>query len=245
MKAVVLCAGYGKRLKGLTRKLPKPMLPLEEYPLLYYTVNYLKKYGIVDIFINLHYKPEIIKDYFGNGSAFGVKLKYSYEENVLGTAGALLKMKSWLKNEDDFLVLYGDILTNQNLKTLIDFHRKKKAFATLLVHQRKSSNSIIELGPQRRITKFIERPTKKQIIQFIRGGSEYHWVNSGIQVLSRQILSFIPKNKEYDLPRDLYTSLISEERFYGIPLSGFRVAMDSPQRYKEAQKAVRLGIFKI
>ena len=236
MKALVLCAGHGTRLGDLTRDTPKPMLPICGEPLLAYTLRYLTHYGFNQVAINLHFKPEMIMDYFGDGSRFGVVLHYSYEEVLLGTAGAIKKLETFFSDVDDFLVMYGDLLIDQDLTALMNFHRTKQASATLLLHQRAGSNSLVRMNEAQRITGFVERPTKAE-----RQAAPYPWVNSGLQVLNRRMLDYIPAGRPADLPRDVYIPMLEQEPIYGFPLTGYRCAIDSPERYAEAQAAVAKG----
>ena len=129
MKAIVLAAGKGERLKPLTNHVPKVMLLIANKPILQYHIEQLKKAGITDIAINLHHMPEKIKEYFGDGTRFGVNINYSYEENLLGTAGAVKKLKGFF--DKTFVVVYGDIFSELNLKKLIDFHKQKKGKVVL------------------------------------------------------------------------------------------------------------------
>lgn len=234
MKALVLCAGMGSRLKDLTLNTPKPMLPIAGKPILQYHLELLKQHGFEDILINTHFHAEAIQDFFSDGSNLGVKIQYSYEKELLGTAGALSLFKTELKHEEACLVYYGDILTNQNLEELIQTHTKKKSYATLLLHQRKKSNSIIELNCENRIVNFLERPKEDEVPENLN--REHCWVNSGIQILSQKALQDIWSEKPFDLPKDLYVQKFSDEAIYGLALSGYRFAIDSKERYEEAEE---------
>lgn len=238
MKAIVLCAGLGTRLGSLTRHVPKPMLPLDGRPLLEHMLLHLRGQDIEDIAINLHYRPDRIVDHFGDGSRHDLRLVYSYEESLLGTAGALKPLESWIGDDESFLVVYGDVLTDQEVQPLIDAHEAADAFATMLVHRRWSSNSLVELDPAGRVVAFVERPAELQF-----SSSSRHWVNSGMQILSRRVLSHISDGAVVDLPSDVYTRVVGEETLVGVPLSGYRCAIDSPRRYEEAQSAVADGRF--
>jgi NDP-sugar pyrophosphorylase family protein len=240
MKALVLCAGYGTRLGDLTRETPKPMLPICGKPLLAYTLRYLSYYGFNQVAINLHFKPEIIADYFGDGSKFGVVLRYSFEEALLGTAGAVKKLEMYFSDVDDFLVMYGDLLIDQDLTALMNFHRAMQASATLLLHQRSGSNSLVQVNEINRITDLIERPTEWE-----RKAAPYPWVNSGMQILKRRMLAYIPAGQPADLPRDVYIPTLGLEPIYGFSLTGYRCAIDSPARYAEAQAAVTEGRYSL
>ena len=240
MKAVVLCAGLGTRLGDLTKNVPKPMLPLNGKPLLAYTLHHLGKFNIREIAINVHFSTKQIMDYFKDGSSYGAYLHYSHEKELLGTAGALVKLASWLAGEEEFLVLYGDILTDQDISLLIDKHRKEKSFATLLLHKRKKSNSIVKMNEAGRITCFKERPSEEER-KYLLEDNEEVWVNSGVQVLSKRALDYIVKVGAFDLPCDVYCSVVKSEQISGVSLAGFRVAIDSPDRYRDAEQAIKGG----
>ncbi len=236
MKAMVLCAGLGTRLGDLTREVPKPMLPLEGHPLLAYLLSHLKSQGFDRIALNLHFMPEAIRAYFGDGSQWQLPLSYSLEETLLGTAGGLKKMQPFFKNEEAFLVQYGDVLTDQDFGALLDFHQQKRALITLLVHQRARSNSVVSLDPSGRIVGFLERPSEET-----RAGVESSWVNSGVCICSPEVLELIPAGRPADLPRDVFAGLVESGRLYGFPLTGYRCAIDSPERLAEARLAIAQG----
>ncbi len=239
MKALVLCAGYGTRLGSITCNLPKPMLPLCGQPLLAYTLRYLARYGFDQVAVNLHFRPEAFVDYFEDGSRFGVELTYSYERTLLGTAGAVRKLGPYFAGEDDFLVVYGDLLIAQDLGTLLRFHLAKRARATLVLHQRPNSNSLVNMDDTNRIIGFLERPTEQE-----RQASPYKWVNSGLQILNRRMIELVPEQVPSDLPRDVYIPSLQKEGIFGFPLNGYRCAIDSIARYNEAQAAVAAGHYR-
>ena len=234
MKAIILAAGKGTRLGDLTKEIPKPMLPINGKPLLEYIIRYLKENGINDIGVNLYTKSNQITDYFKNGSKLNVNIYYSFEENLLGTAGSLLKFKDWLKGEDDFVVIYGDILTNQQLAPLIKLHKKNNAFATLFLHKRKESNSFTKLNKSSKIIEFKERPNKDELKLLIKDNPNGFFVNSAIQMLNIKALNYIETHSCFDLPKDVYSKVLFNENIFGLKLTGNRIAIDSPERYNEA-----------
>ena len=233
MRAMVLSAGYGTRLGNLTQATPKPMLFLQERPLLEYIVSNLSKHSFNQILINLHFMPDVIRDYFGDGSHWDVSLTYSYEAELLGTAGGVKKMEHWLRQGDEFLVHYGDIITDQDLTAMLRFHHEHRALATLLLHQRTNSNSVVSLDGKGRIVGFLERPDEQA-----RRNVDSPWVNSGICICAPEFLEFIPADVPCDLPRDIFPKLVGGGRLYGFPLSGYRCAVDSPERLAEASAAI-------
>jgi len=226
MKAMILSAGYGTRLGNITKETPKPMLDVNGKPMLERIINNLKKHGFNQLVINLHFMPEVIKNYFGDGSDFGVEIVYSFEDTLLGTAGGVKKMENFFNN-DSFLVHYGDVVTDQDFSDMLKFHKEKKALATLLLHQRKKSNSVVSLDNENRIIDFLERPTDEE-----RKNIESPWVNSGICICEPEILELIPKETANDLPRDIFSKNISCQRLFGFPLNAYRCAVDSPERLK-------------
>jgi NDP-sugar pyrophosphorylase family protein len=246
MKAIVLAAGKGTRLGGLTADVPKPMLDLNGKPLLEYIINYLKSNGIVEIGINLFTMAEQITDYFGDGQTRGVSLCYSHETELRGTAGSLIAFKDWLAGESTFLVIYGDILTNQPIRPLLELHNQADdTFATLLLHRRKSSNSFVQLDSQARMIDFIERPGEAELRKLQQNNPNGFLVNSAVQLLDASVLDFIESNGSFDLPRDVYAKMYKEARIHGVELTGERIAIDSPERYHQAVDAIRNGVFQV
>jgi NDP-sugar pyrophosphorylase family protein len=237
MKAIILCAGFGSRLGDLTRDIPKPMLLLNGRPLLSYILSHCKGHGFTKIAINLHFKPEIIREYFGDGSRFGLSIQYFFEEQLLGTAGSVRKMAEFIGKDSTFLVHYGDILTDQNFTSLRLFHQSNKdALATLLVHSRVNSNSIVLMNSEKKITGFIERPCEEERQRYTST-----WVNSGIALLNNAFIDKIPLDA-VDLPKHVYCKTIESQKLYAFPLDGYRCAIDSPERYHTANEAILKGI---
>lgn len=236
MKAMILSAGYGTRLGSLTREIPKPMLRLQGRPMLEYIVCNLRAHGFDHLVINLHFRPETIRQYFGDGSRWGVKLEYSYENDLLGTAGGVKNVEGFFRDESVFLVHYGDVLTDQNLRELLEFHQARQALVTLLVHQRQRSNSIVSLDPDGRIVGFLERPDEIE-----RSQVRSPWVNSGVSLCAPEVLEVIPSAQACDLPRDIFPKLVDTGRLFGCALTGYRCAVDSPERLAEARAAVAEG----
>jgi len=227
--AMILCAGFGTRLTDLTRETPKPMLQVGDKPILEHTIRHLKSFGITKILINLHFLPEQITSYFGNGEAFGVEIIYSYEDKPLGTAGAIKNVENILAEAENFLVIYGDILADLNYSDLINFHNSKKdkknTLASIIVHERSKSNSVVEMDENNKVTKFLERPPEHLLMQ-----KTQNWVNSGIYCFDKKVLELIPEGFS-DFPKDIFPKIMEKEGLYAWPLSGYRCAVDSPERY--------------
>lgn len=237
MKAMVLCAGYGTRLGDLTREIPKPMLRLGRRPMLEYILCHLKRHGFNQIGLNLHFMPDTIRGYLGDGSRWGLQIQYSHEPQLLGTAGGTKKMESFLR-AGPFLVHYGDVVTNQDFTAMLDFHRHKGALATLLVHERAASNSMVQVDEEGRIERFLERPSDAQ-----RGSVTAKWVFSGITICEPDVLDLVPADTPRDFPRDVFVPLAGSGRLFAFPLGGMRCAVDSPERLHEARRGVAEGHF--
>lgn len=208
MKAVILAAGKGERLRGVVDDIPKPMISYRGKPVLQHNLELCRKYGIKELFINTHHLPEKIKSHFGDGSAFQVKITYSFEDELLGTAGALNNFRKELSNEP-FFVLYGDNFSNFDLNSLIEEYRKHDCIGVVGFHYREevSQSGVGEFASDGRIIKFLEKPKA--------GTSDSHWVNAGIYYLNPEILDRIP-NGFSDFGKDIFPILLK----MGIPLYG-------------------------
>lgn len=226
MKAVLLAAGKGRRLKGITKTIPKPMLKVRNKPILQHNIEWLRSYGIRDVYINLHHLPEVIMEYFKDGSQHGIRITYSYEKILLGTAGAVKKISEtyWKRGKSPFLVIYGDNLLNFDLKKIIRFHRIKRGKATIALYQKGnvSQSGIVQLDKNGRVMKFIEKPQPEEAVSDL--------VNTGIYVLERDILKYIPDNEVFDFGNDLFPiALENGEKIFGILVRGKLIAVDTPE----------------
>ncbi len=233
---MVLCAGFGTRLGGITKEIPKPMLPLQGRPMLAYILANLREHGFDRIAINLHFKPEVIRNHFADGAGEKVEIAYSHEAELLGTAGGIKKMEAFLRDDGAFLVQYGDVVTDQDFSAMLRFHQERKALATLLLHQRAKSNSVVSLDDAGRIIGFLERPDDAT-----RQGVVSPWVNSGVCICEPEFLDAIPAGVACDLPRDVFPKLLGSGRLFGFPLKGYRCAVDSPERLEEVRTAIAEG----
>ena len=211
-------------------------MPLQGRPLIEYVISNLARHGFDEIAVNLHFMPAKVRAFLGDGRHWNVRIEYSDEPELLGTAGGLKKAAHFLRQDDAFLVHYGDILTDQDLTAMVDFHRQRQSLVTMLVHQRAGSNSVVEMDRQQRVVGFWERPDDET-----RRTLNSSWVNSAVCICDPLVLDLIPAGTVCDLPRDIFPQLIETERLFGYPLTGYRCAIDSQQRYTEAQAAVSEG----
>ena len=232
MKAIILAAGKGERLKDITQDLPKPMINYKGKPLLQHNIELCKSYGIKDIYINLHYLPDKIKSFFGNGENFGVNIQYSFEPEPLGTSGAVKKIvvEYWnndSNNEGCFFVVYGDNFSDYDLSSIEKKLKNTNSLAAIAFHFRQdtSHSGVAEFDSNQRIIKFIEKPKP--------GESESHWVNAGIYCLKTEILSFIPEGFS-DFSKDIFPELLWRNKaIYGVCKETDVKAFDTPEMYNQ------------
>lgn len=207
---MILAAGLGTRLKPLTEEIAKPMVPIVNKPVMEHTLELLARHDIRELFVNIHYYPEAMRGHFGDGSRWGVKLTYSYEEELLGTAGGVKKLEREFAGED-FLVISGDALTDLDLTALMEYHRSRGSIATLVLTpvDDPSIYGVVLTDDDGRITGFQEKPARAE--------ARSHLANSGIYAFSPEVLEMIPAGLFYDFGTQLFPRWMEE----GIPFHGF------------------------
>jgi len=210
-KAMVLAAGLGTRLRPLTDLISKPMAPIVNKPVMEHIIELLAEHGFDEIVCNLHWYPEAIKDYFGDGSKWNINITYSYEPELLGTAGGVKKVEAFFEDRT-FLILSGDALTDIDLTGLMDFHKKKEGICTIALTEvdDPSQYGVVITDNDNRITGFQEKP--------LMGEEKSHLANSGIYVFEPEIFNHIPFGSFYDFGRDLYPKLLAGQ----IPYYGYK-----------------------
>ncbi len=231
-RAIILAAGFGTRMQEYTKETPKPMLPLKSKPMIEYTIRQLAAHNIKEIAINLHYLADKIVHYLGDGSQFGVKLTYLYEDSPSGTAGGMKKLAEFCSQAPHIIVIYGDIITDLDYSDFISQHIASDKIATICVHKRQKSNSIIDFNQQMQITSFIERPDEETLQKFQSG----IWVNSAIYCFKPSILSYIKPQIIQDFPKDIFPQLIPLGELFAYKLLAKRYAIDSKEKYHEAEE---------
>ncbi|AEY66456.1 mannose-1-phosphate guanyltransferase [Clostridium sp. BNL1100] len=209
MKAVIMAGGEGSRLRPLTCNRPKPMVPIANKPVMEHIIELLKKYGIRDIAVTLQYMPEKIKDYFGDGREYGVNLKYFTEDVPLGTAGSVKNAEEFL--DETFIVISGDALTDINLQEALEFHKKNRSIATLVLKKVECpiEYGVVVTAADGKIRRFLEKPSWGEVFS--------DTVNTGIYVLSPEVLKYFEKGIVFDFSKDLFPILLKKEE----PLYGF------------------------
>ena len=187
MKAVILAGGKGTRLAPYTTILPKPLMPIGDMPILEIVIRQLKAYGFEDISLAVGYLAELLMAYCGDGSKFGLQVRYSREEKPLGTAGPLSLISGL---DETFLVMNGDLLTTLDYQQMYRYHRKRGAIATLATYERevKIDLGVLEIDEDGWVKDYIEKPTYS------------YSVSTGVYIFEPEVLTFIPPDERLDLP---------------------------------------------
>ena len=223
MQAIVLAGGKGTRLAPYTNVLPKPLMPIGEMPILEILLRQMKSAGFDEVILTVGHLAELLEAFFKDGSRFGLRIRYSFEESPLGTAGPLASVDGL---NGTFLVCNGDVLTTLNLKDLLKFHQERKGIATIAMHQRQVNINlgVIQCNSGDEITGYIEKPSLD------------YMVSMGIYVFERAVLDYIQPNIYLDFP-DLVLKLIaSGKKVYGYQFDGYWQDLGNPEDYAQAQQ---------
>ncbi len=233
-----MAAGVGSRLDPLTRSVPKPLVPVCNIPIMEYNIELLRDAGITDIVANLYSHPQMIIDRFEDGAKYGVKILYSLEKELLGTAGGVKKMADMISFAGDtFVVISSDVLMNIDLKALIKFHQNSKALATvaLIEVEDPSQYGVVITDSAGRITFFQEKPEK--------GTALSRFANTGVYVFDKKILEMIPGNSFFDFGKQLFPRLAKlNEAFYGFGTKSYWLDIGALENYKKANFDVQNGV---
>lgn len=239
MKAVVMAGGFGTRIQPLTNSRPKPMLPIINKPMMEHTMMNLKDLGITEFIVLLYFKPEIIKDYFKDGSDFGIKISYVVPDDDYGTAGAV-KLAQDLIGDENFIIISGDLVTDFDFQKIFDYHKEKKSKLTITLT---SVDNPLEFGvvianADGKIEKFLEKPSWGEVFS--------DTINTGIYIIEPEILQYIPKHENFDFAKDLFPRLMRE----GIELmaghaEGYWRDVGNPESYREVYDDILTGKVKL
>lgn len=234
MKVVIMAGGKGTRISSIASDIPKPMIKINNKPVLEHEIECLKKQGFSDIIITVSHLGHIIKDYFGKGENFGVNIEYFHEETPLGTAGALFKLKD--KLTEDFLLLNADAIFDVDFNRFVEFHKNNKALVTLFTHPNShpydsgliiSKNNIVEKW----LTKEEERPKYYK-----------NEVNAGLHVISPKVLETEIDSEKVDLDRQILRPLAKSGKMYAYKSPEYVKDMGTPERYYQVEKDYKDGI---
>ncbi|MCA1990614.1 MAG: mannose-1-phosphate guanyltransferase [Coleofasciculus sp. S288] len=229
MRAVLMAGGSGTRLRPLTCDLPKPMVPILNRPIAEHIINLLKRHGIMEVIATLHYLPDVMRDYFQDGSDFGVQMTYAVEEDQpLGTAGCVKNIAELL--DDTFLVISGDSITDFDLSAAIEFHKSKQSKATIVLTRVPNpiEFGVVITDEEMRIRRFLEKPSTSEIFS--------DTVNTGTYILDPSVLDYLPVNQESDFSKDLFPLLLKKDiPMYGYVAEGYWCDVGHLDAYREAQ----------
>ncbi|MDR3112066.1 MAG: mannose-1-phosphate guanyltransferase [Elusimicrobiota bacterium] len=227
MQAVVMAGGFGTRLRPITCTVPKPMAPVANNPMLFHIINLLKKYNFSDITMLLYYQPEMISGYFKDGKSLGVDIKYLRPESDLGTAGSVRFASSNINNT--FVVISGDVLTDFDLSKAVEFHKLKKAVATMVLTR--VSNplqfGVVITAENGKVERFLEKPSWGEVFS--------DTINTGIYILEPEVFEYIPENTPFDFSKDLYPLLLkNNQALYGYVAEGYWRDIGNHDEYRFA-----------
>jgi len=223
MKAVVLAGGKGTRLRPYTAVLPKPLVPVDDTPILEIILRQLGRAGITEVMITVGHLASLVENFFGDGSRFGLRIRYFREETPLSTVGSLALIDDLT---EPFLVMNGDVLTDIDFQRLVAFHREKGCVATIATAPREEQADfgVVRWDGDTRIIEFLEKPM-----------SRYH-VSMGVYVFSRTVLSYIPAGEPFGFDELMQAMLDAGERLYSFPHAGYWLDLGRPDDYERAIK---------
>ncbi|MDR0454093.1 MAG: NTP transferase domain-containing protein [Deferribacteraceae bacterium] len=234
MKAVVMAGGFGTRIQPLTARMPKPMIPVFNRPMMEYIIRSLKDLGVYDIIVLLYFKPDVITSYFGDGSHLGVRMHYVTPDDDFGTAGAVKKAQRFL--DERFIVVSGDLITDIKLPEIVRFHEVKKSTATITLTSVSDplQFGVVMADKEGRILRFLEKPGWGEVFS--------DTINTGIYVLEPEVLNYIPENRNFDFSKDLFPALMSKGiTLFGFNAKGYWRDVGNPDSYRSCMNDITEG----
>ncbi len=230
-KGIIISGGWGTRLRPLTCTIPKALIPVVNKPVIERQILLLKSAGIKNIVLAVSVMDDVLKEYFGDGSKFGVKIYYTDEKNPLGTAGAIKLAERYLK-DDNFFMLNGDVILNFNFKEMLQTHERFKGLgliASKVVPDPSRYGVLITEKQSNKILKFLEKteyspPDGKYVPMPI---------NAGVYILEPEIFKYIEPNKKMSMEHDVFPILVSEEKLYHYPIPGIWKDIGKPEELLE------------
>ncbi|MFZ4442628.1 MAG: sugar phosphate nucleotidyltransferase [Planktothrix agardhii] len=251
MKAMILAAGKGTRIRPITYTIPKPLIPILQKPVMEFLVELLRTHGFDQIMVNVSHLANEIENYFRDGQKFGVHIAYSFEGRIedgnligeaLGSAGGMKRIQDFNPFFDDtFVVLCGDALIDLDLATAVKWHKEKGAIATIVMKsvpkEQVSSYGVVVTDETGRIKAFQEKPSVNEALSTD--------INTGIYIFEPEIFKYIPSGCEYDIGSELFPHLVEiGAPFYGISMDFEWVDIGKVPDYWQAIRSVLLGYIK-
>ena len=235
MKAVIMAGGRGSRLHPLTKYQPKPMLTFIDKPVLAHILDLLKQYDITEVIITVGYLAEQIQGYFYDGRHLGMIIQYAWEDTPLGTAGGVKNAQRFL-DDDTFLVMSGDVITDINLDEAIQMHHQKRALATMILKAvaNPSEYGAVVTDQQGYICRYEEKPKSPEYGPAI--------INTGIYILEPDVLRLMEPSHAYDFSYDIFPRLLEEDLpIFGYRADGYWCDMGTIQSYRQAKVDALIG----
>lgn len=233
MRAMVLAAGLGTRLRPLTDDRPKAMVDVGGRPLIVYTLALLRRFGITDVVVNLHHHGAVLERELGDGSRYGLRIDYSHEDPLLDTGGAIKKVEARFA-ADDFLVLNADTIVDLPLDRLIAAHRARDAAATLVLRPdpEQARYGVIEVDAGDRIRRFLGRPADAP-------SPLTPYMFAGVHVVSPRVFDYMPAGGAFSMTHSTYPAMLAADApLYGFPFRGFWRVIDTPADRDRAAREV-------
>lgn len=233
--AVVLAGGKGTRLRPLTVRTPKPLLPLFERPLLDALLEYLHVQGVSDVILSLGYRPERFEQAYPEASSEGVRLHYVAEATPLGTGGALAYAARRYRLDEPFLVVNGDILTDRSVAELFELHRESRALATISLQPVAAPErfGVLELDDSGRVRSFLEKPAP--------GTTTSRLVNAGLYVVEPGFVEVVDEGREVSVEREVFPQLAERGRLFALAQDSYWLDAGTPEAYVQAHYDVLSG----
>ncbi|HEV2997883.1 MAG TPA: NDP-sugar synthase [Solirubrobacteraceae bacterium] len=222
MQAVILVGGEGTRLRPLTSRMPKPVVPLVDRPFMAYMLEWLRGHGVRDVIMSCGFMADGVRAVLGDGSELGIELRFVQEPDPRGTAGALKYAEGML--EERFLVLNGDVLTDIDLSAQIAQHERTGARATLALApvEDPTAYGLVHLGEENAVSDFLEKPSPEEV--------DTNMISAGAYVLEREILDLVPADRNVSIEREVWPRLIGAG-LYGFPSQSYWLDIGTPERY--------------
>lgn len=238
MKAVILVGGQGSRLRPLTVNRPKPLLPVGNVPFLSHVFTHLRRHGVDEVILAVQYLADRFRDFYGDGSAFGLRLTVVDEREPMGTAGAVKNVEQYLNPNEAVLVFNGDILTDLDITDMVRFHKGSGATLTISLTPvaDTSSYGVVDIDASGRISRFIEKPKRE--------AAPSNLINAGTYILEPEALAMIPAGQHYMFEFGLFPALLASGRpMYGYVPTPATYWMDigKPERYLDANHDLLAG----
>lgn len=231
--ALILAGGLGKRLRSAYSAGPKSMAPVGRRPFLDYLLRWLRAEGVEEVILCVGFKRSRIRRYVGSGRKWGLRVRYSVEKKLLGTAGAVKKAGAMLRDESVFVV-NGDTFLDVNLRDMSAFHRDQKGWATLAVARVADARRFgkLRLDPRGRVTVFLEKSASHANDIYARTRQS---INGGVYLFERKLLSGIPARERISLEKDVFPRLLLKRKLFGFVTDGYFLDIGVPNDFRRAQ----------